>query len=100
MAIPTAADAHTHRGSPGLARPEFALEYGRAGVIDSQGAGTVAAQRVQPHQVLVGGFAQRIMAQELLGVANRLRIRAFLLQHHDQLLLRIEDRLAQALALR
>src|SRR5262245_5611553 len=59
---------------------QFTLERNGAGMVDPQCAGAVAAQHVQAHQLLVGRLVEWIVPQQALGIADRRRIRALLLQ--------------------
>ena len=64
--------------------PELPLQGGRAGVVGAQRPGPVPTGVVEPHQHLPGRVAQRVVAQEPLGVADRRGGLAPGLQHLEQ----------------
>jgi hypothetical protein len=69
-------------------------------VVDAQGAGTIAARVVQAHELAAGRLAQRIALEQALGVAQRLRVVAALLEQRGEALERVQVQRAYALALR
>ena len=73
---------------------QLALQRRDAGVIDAQRGGAVAVDRVQAHEVAVGGFMQGVVVQQALRVADGAAIVVALFEQQDQLLQGIEESLA------
>src|SRR6266566_2047980 len=67
------------RGLTRLCR-QFTLQDRDAGVVDAQRCGPVSAQGVEVHQVTIGCFVQRFMAQKSLSYCDCGIIITFLLQ--------------------
>ena len=77
---------------------QLALKRRRAEMIDAQRAGAISVERVEAHQPPVGRLVQRIRAQEALSILDGRRIITFVLAENDEVLQRVEKRLAQPLA--
>ena len=74
---------------------QLALQCRDAGVIDAQRGRAVAVDRVEAHEVAVGGFMQGVVAQQALGVVDGAAVVAALLEQQDQLLQRVEEAFRQ-----
>jgi hypothetical protein len=55
---------------------ELPLEGRATGVVDAQRPGALAGQGMQVHEPPVGRLVQRVVSQQLLGVADRRRSRS------------------------